>query len=306
MVKRMVSGKALPLEVRQQMVAKTDGVPLFVEELTKMVLESAWLREREGHYELTEPLPSLAIPAMLHDWLMARLDRLASVKEVAQLGATLGRTFSYELLQAPAAGQRGIAACTCPARGGRTALSAGDAAPGDVSVRARPHPGGGVSIAVEGMPVNRVVGDRTGNHPRRGSGYLCCHLRCLLCRLVRCSRDERPGGSPPAFAWDDVACRLNPIRRVTDRPSLAPSSSTRSTLGGPYGMLSLGSARPQRQPSRWGYVVGGQSTGRYLPASPPIAVFIRIYGTYEREVLVPRGNVRGIPYICSGTALGYR
>jgi class 3 adenylate cyclase/predicted ATPase len=100
MVERVTGGKALPAEVRQQIVAKTDGVPLFVEELTKTVLESRLLREREDHYELTGPLPPLAIPATLHDSLMARLDRLAAVKAVAQLGATLGRAFSYELLKA--------------------------------------------------------------------------------------------------------------------------------------------------------------------------------------------------------------
>jgi predicted ATPase len=93
-------GKALPVEVVAQVVAKTDGVPLFVEELTKMVLESGLLQEREERYELTGPLPPLAIPATLHDSLMARLDRLAAVKGLAQLGATLGREFSYELLQA--------------------------------------------------------------------------------------------------------------------------------------------------------------------------------------------------------------
>jgi predicted ATPase len=81
-------------------VAKTDGVPLFVEELTKTVLESGLLWEGEERYVLTGPLPPLAIPATLHDSLMARLDRLATVKEVAQLGATIGRTFPYELLQA--------------------------------------------------------------------------------------------------------------------------------------------------------------------------------------------------------------
>jgi TOMM system kinase/cyclase fusion protein len=100
MVQRVVGGKALPVEVHQQVVARTDGVPLFVEELTRMVLESGLLREREDHYELSGPLPPLAIPTTLHDSLMARLDRLAAVKEVAQLGATLGRTFSYELLKA--------------------------------------------------------------------------------------------------------------------------------------------------------------------------------------------------------------
>ena len=102
MTDRVAHGKALPPEVVEQVVAKTDGVPLFVEELTKMVLESGLLQEREERYELTGPLPPLAIPTTLHDSLMARLDRLATVKGLAQLGATLGREFSYELLQAVA------------------------------------------------------------------------------------------------------------------------------------------------------------------------------------------------------------
>src|SRR3990170_3228369 len=100
MVERVTGGKALPVEVVQQVVTKTDGVPLFVEELTKTVLESGLLREGDGHYELTGPLPPLAIPTTLHDSLMARLDRLATAKEVVQLGATLGREFTYELLKA--------------------------------------------------------------------------------------------------------------------------------------------------------------------------------------------------------------
>jgi class 3 adenylate cyclase/predicted ATPase len=100
MTDRVAHGKALPPEVVAQVVAKTDGVPLFVEELTKMVLESGLLQEREERYELTGPLPPLAIPTTLHDSLMARLDRLATVKTLAQLGATLGREFSYALLHA--------------------------------------------------------------------------------------------------------------------------------------------------------------------------------------------------------------
>jgi TOMM system kinase/cyclase fusion protein len=100
MTSQVVHGKALPVEVVEQVVAKTDGVPLFVEELTKMVLESGLLQEYEERYELRSPLPPLAIPATLHDSLMARLDRLATVKALAQLGGTLGREFSYELLQA--------------------------------------------------------------------------------------------------------------------------------------------------------------------------------------------------------------
>src|SRR5262245_53880173 len=99
---QVAQGKALPTEVVAQIVAKTDGVPLFVEELTKTVLESGLLQEQEEHYVLTGPLPPLAIPATLHDSLLARLDRLAAVKALAQLGATLGREFSYTLLQAVA------------------------------------------------------------------------------------------------------------------------------------------------------------------------------------------------------------
>src|SRR5262249_60118747 len=78
----------------------TDGVPLFVEELTKTVLESGLLTAVDDHYELTGPLPPLAIPSTLQDSLMARLDRFAPVRELAQLGATIGREFSYELLHA--------------------------------------------------------------------------------------------------------------------------------------------------------------------------------------------------------------
>jgi TOMM system kinase/cyclase fusion protein len=100
MTGRLTRSKALPPAVLEQIVAKTDGVPLFVEELTKMVLESDLLQERDDRFELRGPLPALAIPATLHDSLMARLDRLATVKSVAQLAATLGRQFSYELLHA--------------------------------------------------------------------------------------------------------------------------------------------------------------------------------------------------------------
>ena len=97
------AGKPCPSEVVQQIVAKTDGVPLFVEELTKMVLESGLLREEDGRYVGAHggaPIPSLAIPATLQDSLMARLDRLSTVRELAQVGAVLGREFSYELLHA--------------------------------------------------------------------------------------------------------------------------------------------------------------------------------------------------------------
>ena len=98
LVQRVTGGKQLPEEVMTQILARTDGVPLFVEELTKTVLESGQLQERSGQYVLEHPLPSLAIPMTLHASLMARLDRLSSVRDVAQVGAVIGREFSYEVL----------------------------------------------------------------------------------------------------------------------------------------------------------------------------------------------------------------
>jgi class 3 adenylate cyclase/predicted ATPase len=100
MVEQIVSDTPLPPEVLKYLVARTDGVPLFVEELTKMVLESGLVKEVNGRYVLVDPLPALAIPMTLHDSLMARLDRLGAAKQVAQLGATIGREFSYALIQA--------------------------------------------------------------------------------------------------------------------------------------------------------------------------------------------------------------
>ncbi|MCG3120099.1 MAG: hypothetical protein ALAOOOJD_02704 [bacterium] len=102
MVAQITGGRALPLAVLRQIIAKTDGVPLFIEELTKMVLESDLLQEVENRYELARRLTPLAIPATLQDSLMARLDRLAPVKVIAQLGATIGREFSHELIAAVA------------------------------------------------------------------------------------------------------------------------------------------------------------------------------------------------------------
>jgi predicted ATPase len=100
LVARVTGDKPLPAEVVEQIVARTDGVPLFVEELTKTVLESGLLADAGDHYELAGPLPPLAIPSTLQDSLMARLDRLAPVKEVAQTAAAIGREFDHQLLAA--------------------------------------------------------------------------------------------------------------------------------------------------------------------------------------------------------------
>jgi predicted ATPase len=98
----VTEGKTFPPAVLQQIREKTDGVPLFVEEMTKAILESGQLKALDGHYELTKPFSTFTIPATLQDSLMARLDRLVTAKVIAQLGATIGRQFSYALLQAVA------------------------------------------------------------------------------------------------------------------------------------------------------------------------------------------------------------
>jgi predicted ATPase/class 3 adenylate cyclase len=100
MIDRMTAGKTLPPEVLEQILAKTDGVPLFMEELTKSVLESGLVRETSGAYVLASTLTPLAIPSTLQDSLTARLDRLSPVKETAQIGAAIGREFSRALLEA--------------------------------------------------------------------------------------------------------------------------------------------------------------------------------------------------------------
>jgi len=100
LVRQIAGGKTLPDDVVAQIVERTDGVPLFIEELTKSVLESGLLREEEGRYALDGPLPPLAIPTSLHASLMARLDRLAPVRHVAQIGAAFGRWFRYTSIRA--------------------------------------------------------------------------------------------------------------------------------------------------------------------------------------------------------------
>jgi class 3 adenylate cyclase/tetratricopeptide (TPR) repeat protein len=98
LVDTVTSGKSLPPEVLDEILVRTDGVPLYVEELTRSVLESGLLRSEGDHYVLQAPLASVAIPSSLRDSLMARLDRMGAAKEFAQVGACIGREFSYELL----------------------------------------------------------------------------------------------------------------------------------------------------------------------------------------------------------------
>ena len=102
LVGHITGGKSLPPELLDQIVDRTDGVPLFVEELTKAVLESEQLQETGDRYLLDQPAERLAIPTTLQGSLMARVDRLGSAREVLQIGAAIGREFAYEVLAAVA------------------------------------------------------------------------------------------------------------------------------------------------------------------------------------------------------------
>ena len=102
MIVYVTGGKALPKEISDQIVDRADGIPLFIEELTKTVVESGIVTEASDHYAVTGPMAPLAIPTSLHASLLARLDRLAPTREVAQIGDVLGRSFSYELISAVA------------------------------------------------------------------------------------------------------------------------------------------------------------------------------------------------------------
>ena len=191
-VARLAGAKALPEEVLDQIVARTDGVPLFVEELTKTVLESGLLQDAGDHYDLAAPLSSLAIPSTLQDSLMARLDRLAPVKEIAQTAAAIGREFDYQLLAAvSSSSEKPVERCsreagpvgadlpprrstgrdlhfqTCPGPGGRLQQPAQDPAPaaarahrtgaGRQVLRPRREPSGGAR-----PPFDRCGTDREG------------------------------------------------------------------------------------------------------------------------------------------------
>jgi class 3 adenylate cyclase len=99
LVASVVGNKKLPTELLQEVINRTGGVPLFVEAVTRTVIEAGVLRELEDRYELAGPLPSELIPETVHDSLMDRIDRLGEDKQVAQLAAAMGREFSFELLQ---------------------------------------------------------------------------------------------------------------------------------------------------------------------------------------------------------------
>ena len=147
MIDRVTGNKPLPASVRQDIIERTDGIPLFVEEMTKAVLEA----ESEGEARATAaavPSSALAVPASLHASLMARLDRLGPAKEVAQIGAAIGREFSHALLAAVARKPEAeLQIGARPSHCGRFAVPAGCAAARDLSVQARTGAGRGLRHA---------------------------------------------------------------------------------------------------------------------------------------------------------------
>lgn len=99
LVARVVGPKPLPPALLEELVARTGGIPLFVEAVTRTVIDAGILRELDDRFELTGPLPPGLIPATVQDSLMGRIDRLGADRVVAQLAATIGRESSFELLQ---------------------------------------------------------------------------------------------------------------------------------------------------------------------------------------------------------------
>ena len=146
----VVGNKPLPVSIRQDIIERTDGIPLFAEEMTKAVLEA----ESESEAQQTAaPSPALAVPASLHASLMARLDRLGGARELARIGAAIGRAFSHELLDALALKpETELNLWPRTSRCCRVAVPARRAAVCELLVQARPGPGRGLQYAVARAP----------------------------------------------------------------------------------------------------------------------------------------------------------
>ena len=163
LIDRVAGDRPLAANIRQDIVERADGIPLFVEEMTKAVLEA----EGEGAAARTiaaVPSPALAVPASLHASLMARLDRLGSAKGVAQIGAAIGREFSHALLAFVARlpePELGLGARPAPSV--RAAVAPGRAAACDLSLQARPRAGRGLRHAAARAPPRAARPHRGGN-----------------------------------------------------------------------------------------------------------------------------------------------
>ena len=240
-----IAGMPVPAELLGQLVEKTDGVPLYLEELTKLVVEQGLLRHGNGRLDPVRPPPALAIPATLADSLMARLDRLTDAKGIAQLGAAIGRQFSYELLATVSETTASVDSGALrrepgPAGRRRAALRRTRSARRDLYLQARPHPGRGVRVAAADNPAgvppaHRAGADRAvpghgrdraraaraplhrGRHGRRGGAVLAARRRARTAGL------GLPGGDRPPDR------RPRPARRTSPRVRSGPDRSWSST-----------------------------------------------------------------------------
>ena len=174
MVGHLAGGRPLPGEVVDHIVAKADGVPLYVEELTKAILGSGVLEARGDAYVLTGALAQLHIPETLQDSLMARLDRAPRLREVAQLGSVLGREFAYDMISALGRDRgRDAAERSRSAGGRRAALPARPPAAVALPVQACADPGCGLPIAAEAHPpaISPAGGKAAGGSLSRGGEH---------------------------------------------------------------------------------------------------------------------------------------
>ena len=163
MVERVVEDKALPAEIAAQIVAKTDGVPLFVEELTKTVLELGLLKDAGDHYELAGPLPPLALPSTLHDSLLARLDRLAPrERDRPDRRRARARVFACAARRGRRPARGGAAGGARPAGRGRAGLSPGHPARCHLQLQARAGPGRRLRHPAQIPPPDPACPDRDG------------------------------------------------------------------------------------------------------------------------------------------------
>jgi predicted ATPase len=161
----VVGNRSLSPNVRQNIIAHTDGIPLFVEEMTRAVLEAGSESEAE-RMAAAAPSIGLAVPASLHASLMSRLDRLGAAKHVAQIGAVIGREFSHALIsgRSPQGGAR-TPGCARPAHRGRFAVQAGRGPTRDLSIQARVGAGRGLRHAAAGAATRATCSHR--RHARK-------------------------------------------------------------------------------------------------------------------------------------------
>ncbi len=201
MVSHLSGGKSLPGEVVDHIVAKADGVPLYVEELTKAILGSGVLEARGDIYVLTGALAQLHIPETLQDSLMARLDRAPRLREVAQLGSVLGREFAYDMISALGRDRgRHAAERSRSARGRRIALPARPPAALALPVQACADPGRGLPIAAEAHPpaISPAGGKAAGGSVSRGGEHATGIGGPSLHRGELSGAGDRVSGTKPA------------------------------------------------------------------------------------------------------------